>query len=252
MVFFNPKSKIQCVASRRENPKSHGFTLIELLVVVAIIAVLVAMLLPALGQARKQAKLTQCGSQLRQIGTAALMYAQENSDKFPPGNIYNCPWMGSINGLDNNPAVPPAFVGNCLKKFIGKKLSIFYCPLFGFTTTSDWVDSNLVFPVSAGYYFTSYFYLANYPTTWDTINGASGSSPLVYATGAGANERVKIFQDMVTNAWTGYFPDHSLPVGYGYMNHDAPNSLYSDGSVISQKFSALPPRIRVNPYINWW
>lgn len=55
-----------------------GFTLIELLVVVAIIAVLVAVLLPALNQARATAKTVTCMSNLKQIGTAMLMYADEH------------------------------------------------------------------------------------------------------------------------------------------------------------------------------
>jgi len=56
----------------------RSFTLIELLVVVAIIAVLVAILLPALGQAREQAMLTICGRNLQQIGVATQLYVDEN------------------------------------------------------------------------------------------------------------------------------------------------------------------------------
>ena len=80
-----------------------GFTLIELLVVVAIIAVLVAILLPALGRARDQAKEVICTSNLKQQGTAFLMYAQENNDwmihyaSWPPfsGN-FHYDWTGYI------------------------------------------------------------------------------------------------------------------------------------------------------------
>jgi len=60
-----------------------GFTLIELLVVVAIIALLIAILLPSLGKAREKAKLTKCLSNLRQIGLAAFMYQGENGGYFP-------------------------------------------------------------------------------------------------------------------------------------------------------------------------
>jgi prepilin-type N-terminal cleavage/methylation domain-containing protein/prepilin-type processing-associated H-X9-DG protein len=63
--------------------KKKSFTLIELLVVVAIIAVLVAMLLPALARTRVTARKTVCQSNLRQLGLATTAYRLENRDFFP-------------------------------------------------------------------------------------------------------------------------------------------------------------------------
>src|SRR5690348_9554955 len=63
--------------------RKSGFTLIELLVVIAIIAILAAMLLPALARAKEKAKQTQCYSNQHQIGLGWLMYAQDNSELYP-------------------------------------------------------------------------------------------------------------------------------------------------------------------------
>ncbi|OPZ92048.1 MAG: Type II secretion system protein G precursor [candidate division TA06 bacterium ADurb.Bin417] len=64
--------------------KKRGFTLIELLVVIGIIAILAAMLLPALARARERARVVNCINNLKQIGLAARMYA-ENFDGIMPG-----------------------------------------------------------------------------------------------------------------------------------------------------------------------
>lgn len=60
-----------------------GFTLIELLVVIAIIALLMGILIPALSRARKQAWGVSCGSNLRQVGVAANLFAQDHDNKIP-------------------------------------------------------------------------------------------------------------------------------------------------------------------------
>jgi prepilin-type N-terminal cleavage/methylation domain-containing protein/prepilin-type processing-associated H-X9-DG protein len=67
----------------REGGMRKGFTLIELLVVVGIMAILMGILLPAAEHVRHQAYITQCASNLRQIGQAELMYANDNQGNFP-------------------------------------------------------------------------------------------------------------------------------------------------------------------------
>ena len=71
--------------------KQQAFTLVELLIVVAIIAVLMGLLLPAVGRAREQANQVECLSNLRQLTTAFIMYCQDNQGWMPRASPYASP-----------------------------------------------------------------------------------------------------------------------------------------------------------------
>lgn len=77
-------------------PSPPGFTLIELLVVIAIIAILAALLLPALGRAKEQAYRTKCASNVRQILIAFQMFASENDGSYPKTTSWDD--FGGIRG----------------------------------------------------------------------------------------------------------------------------------------------------------
>lgn len=113
--------------------RNGGFTLLELLVVIGIIAVLVALLLPALSHAREKARSTKCQSNIRQLCTATLAYVADHGGKFPKaydteitsGSVINRSWdFVTVTTASSSEVKPGALMGRYTD---GK---IYQCPSF--------------------------------------------------------------------------------------------------------------------------
>jgi prepilin-type N-terminal cleavage/methylation domain-containing protein/prepilin-type processing-associated H-X9-DG protein len=185
-------------------PLPKAFTLIELLVVIAIIAILAAMLLPALAAAKRKAQTTQCISNLHQWGLAQQIYASDNSDYIPldgtmQPTMANYGQYAANTGSLTGPASPqdPVAWFNVLPPLVANQSLSSYYPIKGanytaslpfpsntkgnmwFCPTAQWDqnDVNSLWLAGGEYGFFSYVMDLDLKLNSSINNGVIGNAP---------------------------------------------------------------------------
>jgi prepilin-type N-terminal cleavage/methylation domain-containing protein len=142
--------------AHRRNQK-FGFTLIELLVVIAIISILASLLLPSLAASKQKARITQCLSNLSQIGMAIHMYTHDFGDHFPAHvGIGHGEAIGGFNPQSNRFPCLQAPEERALYSYI-KPSEVFHCPA---DKGIVWTNFPPCWPLSTSEYI---------PTCWETV-----------------------------------------------------------------------------------
>jgi prepilin-type N-terminal cleavage/methylation domain-containing protein len=160
--------------------KRRGFTLIELLVVIAIITILAGMLVPAVGAARRSARIGACMSNQHNVGLAIQMYLNEPSSNFPGSSAWNLSGVAAVSGgkMTDSGKTLSGHALAALYRSVGGGLAVFSCPGEPTGNTIDMIhydydDTDNPLLPDVGYFLTNTGYIMDTATNPGTTRDAS-------------------------------------------------------------------------------